>query len=135
MNHQQAVMICAIVQQAIPHKTLDEFTADIWAELLVDVDFDDARAATMSILSTNAYVAPSDIRAEVRRIRARRLDTYGRFPDPPPEITTHDQWRSWHIACRDHIASGRPIPADMTVAAGDREPPVLDGVFSKVPTR
>lgn len=68
MNLKQAVLLCRYVKAATPHQQMDEYTPDVWFDLLEDVDYEDAQWAVKAHLRENQFIAPSDIR---RRIRVR----------------------------------------------------------------
>jgi hypothetical protein len=99
MNHSEAVLLCRYVRAACPQQKLDEYTPDVWADLLASVRFEDARLAVTRLASNQPFVAPSEIRAEVKRIRKDRCDHHEQ-PIPPRELSAveaarwvKDAWR------------------------------------------
>lgn len=86
MNAQEAIRLCRYVRAACPAQAMDEFTPMTWADLLSDVRYEDAQEAVRDLAKMQPFIAPAEIRAGVRRIRARRLELYG-DPVPPPDLT------------------------------------------------
>lgn len=85
MTPTEAVKLCRIVAAACPQQALDEYTPDTWHDLLGDLEFADCRAAVGVIGMRQPFVAPSEIRTEVRRIRAERI-ARSVIPAPAPEL-------------------------------------------------
>jgi hypothetical protein len=75
MTHEEIVKLCRYIQAACPAQRFDEYTPDVWAEVFpASLTLDDCRAAVITIKQRQRYIDPSDIIAEVRRIRSNRLD-------------------------------------------------------------
>jgi hypothetical protein len=72
MNLKEAVLLCRYVKAATPHQQMDEYTPDVWFDLLEDVTYDDAQWAVKAHLRENQFVGPSDIHRRIR-VRAARL--------------------------------------------------------------
>lgn len=87
MTPSEAVMLTEYVRQACPQqaRTMGEYTPDAWFDLLEDLDFADCKAATVAVARRQPFVAPAEIRAEVRRARAERLARTP-LPAPPAEL-------------------------------------------------
>jgi hypothetical protein len=77
----EAVMLTRYVEACCPQQKIDEYTPDAWHNLLGDLTIDDCRAAVDAVARQQPFVAPAEIRAEVRRIRTERI-TAGPIPDP-----------------------------------------------------
>jgi hypothetical protein len=60
---------------------MDRYTPDAWHELLGDLSLEDCKQAVTNVAKRQPFVAPAEIRAEVRAIREERLN---RTPVPPP---------------------------------------------------
>jgi hypothetical protein len=82
-----AVILCRFVAACTPAQQWDEYTADMWAEIIPD-DFtlEECRAALVAIKRRTQWVDPHDICDEVRRTRrdaAEREESYLLTNDPP----------------------------------------------------
>ena len=89
MTPREAVMLCRYVKACCPQQQVDEYTPDAWHDLLRDLQFNDCRAAVAAVASRQPFVAPAEIRAEVRRIRAERLHDFQYVPvegDNDPDV-------------------------------------------------
>ncbi|MEU8136066.1 hypothetical protein [Streptodolium elevatio] len=89
MNELEAVSITRYVKALCPHQKFDEFTADAWFDVLGPYGFDDCKQAAAAIAGRQAFISTSDIVAEVRRIRAKRLDGFVYVPgdgDGDPQV-------------------------------------------------
>ena len=110
MNETEVVELVAILSQIAPAQKLDEYTADTWYELLDDISFGDARKAMTRVAKRQSFVAPADIRAEVKVIRRERLDkadsTFVYTGDPDDTAEYQRQLRA-HIRA---IGDGRQPP-------------------------
>jgi hypothetical protein len=86
MTPTEAVMLTEYVQACCPQQSIGEYTPDAWHDLLGDLSLADCRAAVAEVARRQPFVAPAEIRAEVRRIRRDRIE---RNPAaaPPPELT------------------------------------------------
>ena len=73
MNRQEAVALARYVKACCPQQAIDEYTPDAWHDLLGDLDIDACRQAAACVARRQPFVAPAEIRAEVRAERARRL--------------------------------------------------------------
>lgn len=88
----EAVALCRFAKACCPQQAFDEYTPDAWGELLSDLRFEDCKTALTNVAKRQPFVSPAEIRAEVKRIRFRRLDRFGPF-DPPPEASDRDYHR------------------------------------------
>jgi hypothetical protein len=86
MTHAETVALARYVKACCPQQAIDEYTPDAWHDLLGDLTLADARAAAREVARRQPFVAPAEIRAEVRRIRADRLDR-AVLDAPPAELT------------------------------------------------
>lgn len=113
MNHQEATALARYVRSACPQQAFDDYTYDVWHDLLGDLDFADAHAAAIAVAKRQPFVAPAEIRAEVRRIRADRVSR-AIPPAPPAELT--DRPAEYAQAVRDNvrrIADGFAMPREI----------------------
>lgn len=107
MTPDQTLRLCRIVKALCPQQAMDEFTPDAWHLLLAPVRIEDARTAVETLGRRSAFIAPAEIIAEVKRIRAKRLaDTP--LPDPPADMTPVETL-AWLKVTRRSIADGQPV--------------------------
>lgn len=126
MNREQTVILTRIVKSACPQQSIDKFTPNAWYDLLDDLDFDDCREAVSAVGKRQAFIAPAEIRAEVRRIREDRI-ARSVIPAPPPELA--DNPRAYQRALQAGIAQAAegkaPLAADqprpLALTDGQRE--------------
>lgn len=83
MSHAEAVLLCRYAKAACPQQQFDEFTPDAWSDLLADLRFEDCRLGLKAVVQRQPFVAPAEIRDEVKRIRTKRIEEFGPLPDPP----------------------------------------------------
>ena len=93
MTPQETVLLTAYVKACCPQQAIGEYTPDAWHDLLGDLRLDDCREAAAAVAKRQPFVAPAEIRAEVRKIRDDRL---ARTPLPPPaaELAAIAAWIS-----------------------------------------
>lgn len=82
MSNAEAVMLCRMAKAACPQQQFDQYTPDMWHELLGDLRFVDAREALVEVVKAQPFVSPAEIRDQVKRVRGKRLDAFG--PIIPP---------------------------------------------------
>jgi len=108
VKHRDAVALYWQVKSVTPGEP-DEFAPDMWAELLEDADYADARACALAMLRRRVFVGPSEILEEVAKLRADRLKQCP--PEaliPPPDLTPI-QARDWLRDARRRAASGEVL--------------------------
>lgn len=121
MTPTEAVALCRATKAACPQQQFDQWTPDAWHELLADLPLGDAKEAMIQVARRQPFVAPSEIRAELRRLQRQRLSDYGPLPLPPARVrdledgplfdAAYQQWvRDSHSA----IAAGRAPETDDT---------------------
>ena len=117
MKPTEVVILTRFVKAACPQQAIDDYTPDAWFDLLGDLSLADCRAAVAAVAKVKPFCAPSEIRAEVQRIRNRRLDRAD-IPPPPSELV--DDWPAYQAAlhaARVAAADGRdPEAASQAVA-------------------
>lgn len=110
MNNQETVKLTRLVKAMCPQQAMDEYTADAWCELLADLRLADCTEAVKALGQAQAFIAPSEIRTQVRKNRTERLD---RTPLPPPDPNlTPRQTIKWLRETRKAIADGTYTPPD-----------------------
>lgn len=107
MTPSETVVLTRYVKACTPQQAIDEYTPDAWHDILGDLEFTDCRVAVVAIKKRSVFVDPSEIRAEVKRIRRDRLErTIAAAPSP--EIA--DNARNYRAALQNEIrkiADGR----------------------------
>ena len=69
MKSIEAAMLCRYVAAGCPQQKFDEHTPDVWQDLLADMPFGVAMIATRSLVQSQTFVSPSEIRRAVSRMR------------------------------------------------------------------
>lgn len=122
MNREDTVRLCRYVKGACPQQAIDEFTPNIWHDLLGDLRLEDCREAVTSVARRQPFVSPAEIREEVKRIRADRIGPAGPGLSPVPPAADPDNPKAYLEALRAQqaaIADGREeVPA---IEAADPE--------------
>lgn len=135
MTPTETVMLTEYVQACCPQQAFNEYTPDAWHDLLGDLTYEDCQAAVRTVTRRQPFVAPAEIRAEVRRVRNERL-AREIAPAPPPEIADQPaRFREALHAEIRKIADGKVIPK--AIAAPVREddpPPTWAEARAKLPT-
>lgn len=108
MNRAEAAMLCRYVTACCPQQKLDEYSPDAWADLLGDLRYQDCKEGAGRVARRQPFVSPSEIRGEVRRIRAARVDG-ALFPDPPSGMDAA-AYIDWLKEARAAIADGDTMP-------------------------
>jgi hypothetical protein len=131
MTPAEAITLCRMVKALCPQQAFDSYTPDAWALVLADVRLQDAKDAAVAVARRQPFVAPSEIIAEVKRIRGERIARHGELV--PPEDLDPDNteaYASWLRDARQAIGDGvdpPPVPElakrDMrAIAAVTRRP-------------
>lgn len=110
MNANEALLLCRYVRACCPQQAIDEYTPTAWADLLGDIRLEDAKEATRRVASKQPFVAPAEIRAEVRRIRSKRISDHPPLT-PPPDLSELEQ-RQWRRQAVRRIGDGERIDCD-----------------------
>ena len=111
MNSTEVAKLCRYVAAMCPAQKFDEATPDAWTHVLRDVRIEDARVAVVELAKRQPFIAPSEIIAEVRRIRARRIDAV--TLDPPAEVASDTAgYLRWLRRSRRAVANGWEPPVE-----------------------
>lgn len=103
----------------VDNRKPDEDAAKAWAAMLDDLRFDDCRIVVIEhYKKSNDWLMPATIRAEVKRIREKRLAETPE-PTPPPELTPQ-QTIVWLRQTRAQIADGTYSPPALPEATDAR---------------
>jgi hypothetical protein len=106
MTPQETLLLARYVKACCPQQAIDRYTPEAWHDLLGDLSLADCKDAVTAVAKRQPFVAPAEIRAEVRHIRDERL-RFGDDPAPPPELL--DDPAAYNAWLRDHakqIADG-----------------------------
>lgn len=110
MNHTEAMTICRVVAAMCPAQKFDEHTPDAWALVLDDIRIEDAKAAVVALGKRSPWISPAEIRAEVARIRARRVGDLERWLVPPAELDDDAEGaRQWLASAKARLGDGEPL--------------------------
>lgn len=114
MNATETARICDAISQIKPSQRFDTDTPALWAVILADVRYEDARQAVLNLGGRQQYIDPSDIITEVRRIRDDRID---RTELPVPNASPDDpaayaaEYRALRLAIADGTLAGDRLDA------------------------
>lgn len=123
---QVLLSMCATVDNRKP----DEDAARAWAAMLDDLRFDDCRIAVVEHYKTSTeWLMPAKVRADVRRIRARRIAEHPE-PIPPPDLSPRET-AHWLADVRRRIGDGEQIDPD--AAFGELKPRHLSDLRALMP--
>jgi hypothetical protein len=116
MTPSETVVLTRYVAACCPAQHFDDYTPDAWHNLLDDLHFADCEAAVTALAKARPFIAPCDIRAEVKRVREARI-TSAKIPAPPPELTNDpDAYSAALHAARVAAADGRDPESAIRVA-------------------
>lgn len=73
MTPTETVKLCRMVKAICPAQAIDEFTPDVWFDLIGHLDARVAGAAVKELGQTHRFISPADITAEVDRRRREVL--------------------------------------------------------------
>lgn len=107
MRPEEVVNLTRYVRALCPQQKFDEYTADAWYDILRPHDLEDCRAAAANLAARQPFVAPAEIVAEVKQIRARRLEN---FQYEPVAGETTAEYLARLRGQQAAIASGRVTP-------------------------
>lgn len=116
MKPTEATALARYVRAHFPSQPIDEYTADALGETLAPYPSADCRQAVLNIAERGAdWCSPTAIKAEVKRIREKRVADYGPI-DPPAGLDPDDVrgYQRWLEAKLRAIADGEivaPAPA------------------------
>jgi hypothetical protein len=85
MTPTETVLLVRYVRACCPHQAMDEYTPDAWHDLLGDLPLADCKLAVQVVAKRQPFIAPAEIRAEVRRVRNERI-AHSVIPAPDPEL-------------------------------------------------
>lgn len=110
MNAQEATLLCRYVRACCPQQAIDEYTPAAWADLLGDIHLEDAKVAVRNVVAKQTFIAVAEIRAEVRRIRVKRIAEHPPLT-PPPDLSELET-RRWLRNARSRVGDGETLDVD-----------------------
>lgn len=112
MTNAEAVLLCRRAKAACPQQQFDQYTPDMWHELLGDLRFEEADAALVEVVKSQPFVSPAEIREQVKRVRRKRIDEYG-YILPPRELEHNPRAESaWIREMVQAVGDGRVLPGE-----------------------
>jgi hypothetical protein len=123
MSPREAVDLARYVRAHFPQQPVDEFTADALAETCGAYPAADCRLAVLNLAERgDEWCPPTAVKAEVKRIRAKRIADYGVIEPPadmdPDNVVGYQRWLS---AMRKGIADGTIAPPPSIAITGSRD--------------
>jgi hypothetical protein len=110
-------------------RTVGEADVAAWLQVLGNLRYEDAsEAIVLHYTRTREFIMPSEIIAEVKRIRNKRHDSTP-FPVPPPDMTPIETIE-WQRRVRQEIGDGTYQPQAIE---GTRPMPAIENVFRRPP--
>ena len=123
MTPSETVMLTRYVAACCPQQAIDDYTPDAWHDLLGDLPLADCRLAAAAVARRQPFVAPAEIRAEIRRARNDRLSREI-VAAPPPELADEPgRYKAALEAGVRKIADGLSIPKAICEPVREDEPP------------
>lgn len=114
MTPSETVLLARYVKACCPQQAIDEYTPDAWHDLLGDLTLTDCRAAVAAVAKRQPFVAPAEIRGEVKRIREDRLARTP-LPAPPAELADDPERYKRALAVNlGRIADGMTVRKALT---------------------
>lgn len=101
--------ITRAIKALCPAQKWDEFTPDVWLQVLRGVGFAEAAAAVERLGARQPWIGPSDISKEVRAARRWRVERINPMPNEVEGVSFQDELRTVRAA----VADGRMSAADV----------------------
>jgi hypothetical protein len=119
----ETVALTRYVKACCPQQQIDQYTPDAWFDLLGDLSMADCHEAVKVIGKRQPFIAPAEIRAEVRRIRNDRLARHP-APAPPSELADEPgRYKAVAEASVRQIADGMARRMAIAAAPVREDPP------------
>lgn len=110
MTPTEAVTIAKYVASLCPQQRFNEHTPDTWGDVLAPYDVADARTAVVAVAARQPFVAPAELIAEIRSVRAARIAAANLVYDGNPDETGLESGLSLRALIRT-AAEGYAPPA------------------------
>jgi len=112
VNRTETVLLCRYVKAMCPAQAIDEYTPDAWADVLDDIELEDAKDAIRDGVRDRGwrFIDVTDVVAAVRAERVSRWDAYyvkHGFPVPPARFADDPAaGNRWLAEARRRIVNG-----------------------------
>ncbi|MFE0036797.1 hypothetical protein [Streptomyces sp. NPDC059015] len=124
MTEEEAIQIAEYVAAACPAQRFNEYTPDVWGELLAPYTVDEARSAAIAVARRQTFVSPAEIITEIRDRRAERIAAANLVYDGNP-LETGAQFATSLRALLAAAADGHTPPQSIRTSLGTTERPAL----------
>jgi hypothetical protein len=113
---EETVRLLGVVAAGCPAMRLEPGTSRVWHQLLDDLELGDCLEAFRVVARRQPFVAPADLRAEVKATRqARMLAT----PDPVPAADPDDAAAYFaELRANRRAIAGTPAPVERRAIGG-----------------
>jgi hypothetical protein len=108
MKPTEVVMLTGYMRAHFPSQPVDEYTTEALEESLAPYPAADCRQAVLNIAERGErWCSPTDVKAEVKRIRAKRVADFGPI-EPPAGLNPDDTrgYQRWLAGATKAIADG-----------------------------
>lgn len=108
MKPTEVVLLTGYLRAHFPSQPVDEFTTEALEELLAPYPAADCKRAILNIADRGEqWCAPTAVRAEVKRIREKRVADYGPI-EPPAGLDPDDTrgYQRWFAGMTKKVADG-----------------------------
>ncbi|MFJ4009418.1 hypothetical protein [Streptomyces sp. NPDC090026] len=124
MTEEEAIQIAEYVAAACPAQRFNEYTPDVWGELLAPYTVDEARSAAIAVARRQTFVSPAEIITEIKTRRADRIDQANLVYDGNPLETGAESANSLR-ALLAAAADGHTPPQSIRASLGTADRPAL----------
>ena len=137
MNRTEAARLCRLVKACCPSQAIDEYTPDIWGEILASYAYADAAHVVRDLVGQplepgkSRYIEPGHIIGGIRRMRTQRLTEAP--PSDPPSGLSAAEYCAWQRQQRLAVAAGRaPMTRPVAPANPERVAAILRAATPQV---
>ena len=123
MTPHETLLLTRYVKACCPQQAIDKYTPDAWHDLLGDLPLEDCRSAVATVAKAQPFCAPSEIRAEVKRIRRDRIDRAIPAAPPAEVADAPGRYKAALEAGIRRIADGRSVHRAIGGPVRNAEPP------------
>jgi len=115
MRPTETVGLTRYIRAHFPHQPIDEYTAEALEETLADYPLADCRQAVLNLAERgDEWCQPTAVKAEVKRIRNKRVADYGPIEPPagldPDDVRGYQRWLgAMHKGIADGTVTAPPV--------------------------
>lgn len=109
MESHELELITQGIKALCPAQRWDEYTPDVWLQVLRKVRYAEAASAVERLGARQPWIGPSDISKEVDAVRKWRVDRVNPMPNDVEGVAFLDELRTVRAA----VADGRMSRADV----------------------